>query len=680
MPHATCSTPPLIDLLTSEDLAPPTLLAAPLLEYTSLRADPARDACSSSPALAPLDTSASVKPPPDHLAVSDARGTGRAATAPRLSPPLSPPVASHPSPRSSHDCSHDERGDADASSPTRSPSLDRHALTDIDALIDLLTAPNARGLGHAATPASATASAPPHACSSSSLPPCASARAEEGGGSLASQTRPLTSDIDSVFYPPHHPAAYVSLALRTFSAGPGSTPSDCSSPSACPTHAPALPSNGAPHSSISSPAHPAVYVSLTLVKNSQALTRPHSSPPAATASPQAPLPPATVSAKVPADVSPTSPSTPACTRDPDCGEGARGTLDVSVAAAIVHVSVPTTQHDQSSVTGSAGRGADTSPGLASECVSTDALPCHAPSTSSPSRTPLDRLSAAREADLASIQACIRLTDALLAQDLQAIITIQAHVSRRLRRWSRRRLETSLATHAVTTIPSSPPETDFIIYLCCGRRRPGDFGEQCRWRGVPCVMIDVRIDPSHDLTRPSSVDALASLARSPWCLGVIATTPCSTFAAARFEPLPAGRKGPPVVRTFPDHVAGVPDADGLPPLHVLLSNVLIVNVLYVMGCASLHGGANMFENPPPRRRGVTFNKQSLHIPGRERRRPQAAGRRGARSRLVEASWGPRAPTMLPPSVAGVATTDEAQDYVDADLRKIHVLSQIPRGPI
>ena len=138
-------------------------------------------------------------------------------------------------------------------------------------------------------------------------------------------------------------------------------------------------------------------------------------------------------------------------------------------------------------------------------------------------------------------------------------------------------------------------------------------------GVYVVMIDIINNPLHDISRVEVTIYLCALARRDRCVGVIATFPCSTFSAARFAKLKDSRRivgaGPRVVRSFPDHVGGVPLPDGEPTLGVIIHNSIILNGLRVMGAAAAHGGFGLVENPPPRRDGMLIRGRSLTIEGR-----------------------------------------------------------------
>ena len=65
-----------------------------------------------------------------------------------------------------------------------------------------------------------------------------------------------------------------------------------------------------------------------------------------------------------------------------------------------------------------------------------------------------------------------------------------------------------------------PELPFLLYLCCGERREGDFGEAAWEQGLCAVMIDPKVGgDDHDLTQPAVVEALLEVAAMPNCVGL-----------------------------------------------------------------------------------------------------------------------------------------------------------------
>ena len=129
------------------------------------------------------------------------------------------------------------------------------------------------------------------------------------------------------------------------------------------------------------------------------------------------------------------------------------------------------------------------------------------------------------------------------------------------------------SEADITLP--PPGSPFVIYLCCGRRRNGDLFEKLERMGLFVVLIDPRIHPSHDISRMAVCAQLTALARDDLCIGVVATVPCSTFAAARFNSGPGPAPERDIV--FP---GGRLLADGLPSLSVIIHNTIIQNATLI----------------------------------------------------------------------------------------------------
>ena len=199
---------------------------------------------------------------------------------------------------------------------------------------------------------------------------------------------------------------------------------------------------------------------------------------------------------------------------------------------------------------------------------------------------------------------------VLAQGAEGSLvrTIQRRVRARRRLASRRLRAETCATDATDGPPTG--DVPFIIYLCCGHRRAGDVADQLKGT-IQVVCVDVHCDANMDLTRVETVDWLTELAQMDFCLGVIATPPCSTFSAARFK-----QPGPRVERDI-DNPGGIAREDGLPSLNVLIHNVIIHACLRIMGAAAEHGGFGFFENPPARREGSQHRGRSLAIQGRER---------------------------------------------------------------
>ncbi|KAL1519550.1 hypothetical protein AB1Y20_023065 [Prymnesium parvum] len=90
----------------------------------------------------------------------------------------------------------------------------------------------------------------------------------------------------------------------------------------------------------------------------------------------------------------------------------------------------------------------------------------------------------------------------------------------------------------------------------------------------------------------------------YCLGVLVSTPCNTFSAARFRDNEA-----PVLRDL-EHPAGVPGPDASLPVSVTRANAITDNALSVASVAARRGAGVVIESPVPRSAGAHA------IPGRE----------------------------------------------------------------
>ena len=124
-----------------------------------------------------------------------------------------------------------------------------------------------------------------------------------------------------------------------------------------------------------------------------------------------------------------------------------------------------------------------------------------------------------------------------------------------------------------------PDGDYFIYLCSGKLRDGDLESQLAKLGYGCLCVDVCIDAqAHNLLDDGVTSRLVELASSPRCVGVMASFPCSTWSAARFEP------GGPPVRRDASQPAGITDEHGRLPHEVLRANRLVDNGLKVMAAA------------------------------------------------------------------------------------------------
>ncbi|KAL1529178.1 hypothetical protein AB1Y20_000137 [Prymnesium parvum] len=150
-----------------------------------------------------------------------------------------------------------------------------------------------------------------------------------------------------------------------------------------------------------------------------------------------------------------------------------------------------------------------------------------------------------------------------------------------------------------------PVVHFLLYLGSGRPRPGDFPSCAARYDIETVCVDSKIGGyAHDLADPDVAQILRDMAASPLCLGVLVSTPCNTFSAARFRDGEA-----PVLRDL-EHPTGVPAPDGTLPVSVLRANAVTDNALSVASVAARRGAGVIIESPVPRSAGQHA------IPGRE----------------------------------------------------------------
>ena len=143
----------------------------------------------------------------------------------------------------------------------------------------------------------------------------------------------------------------------------------------------------------------------------------------------------------------------------------------------------------------------------------------------------------------------------------------------------------------------PPSGPFVLYLCSGPRRGGDLAAQLALQGIGCVCVDTCIGgAAHDMTSDTVTRVLQGLAADARCVGVMASFPCSTWSAARYEP-----GGPPVLRDS-DNPVGFRDEQGRLPSSVLRANALVGNGVLVLRAAAAHGAACVVESPAWRGKG------------------------------------------------------------------------------
>eukprot|EP00965_Chrysotila_dentata_P161265 5325411-Pleurochrysis_carterae.AAC.1 len=96
-----------------------------------------------------------------------------------------------------------------------------------------------------------------------------------------------------------------------------------------------------------------------------------------------------------------------------------------------------------------------------------------------------------------------------------------------------------------------------------------------------------------MARDGVTDRVATLAADTLCVAVMASPPCSTWSAARFEP------GAPQVLRTRENPMGVPQSDGGLPATVTRANAIVKNCVRVADAAHKHGGNFIFESPVSR---------------------------------------------------------------------------------
>ena len=168
-----------------------------------------------------------------------------------------------------------------------------------------------------------------------------------------------------------------------------------------------------------------------------------------------------------------------------------------------------------------------------------------------------------------------------------------------------------ALNSILDVSIDPtPTRPFVLYLCSGPRREGDFAQAVNTISAAQVVvanIDTIINgPTDDISLPQVMDRLRLLAQSDKCIGLLATIPCNTWSAAKFQ-----KPGPPPLRDI-DHPSGIPDQDGRLHPKVVKANNIAKHAIELASMVAAQGGCFVFENPVPR------DKSSPHyIPGRER---------------------------------------------------------------
>ena len=67
-------------------------------------------------------------------------------------------------------------------------------------------------------------------------------------------------------------------------------------------------------------------------------------------------------------------------------------------------------------------------------------------------------------------------------------------------------------------------------------------------------------------------------------------PCGTWSALRYV-----KPGPDVLRKLPDHVLGIPDANGKLPRSAIVANAMLDSVIGIVEAGCAHGASAMFES-------------------------------------------------------------------------------------
>ena len=156
-------------------------------------------------------------------------------------------------------------------------------------------------------------------------------------------------------------------------------------------------------------------------------------------------------------------------------------------------------------------------------------------------------------------------------------------------------------------PVVAPSSPFVIFLCSGPRRDGDFAYWVeKTSRLKVLNVDILLNGRHhDLTKDDVKLRLIEAASHNDCKGVMISTPCSTWSAARYN-----EGGPPVLRNL-DNPMGIPSKDGKLPMIVTKANTVLETAIDVAWAVVSKGGSFIFEQPVSRARGSPQG-----IPGRE----------------------------------------------------------------
>ena len=161
---------------------------------------------------------------------------------------------------------------------------------------------------------------------------------------------------------------------------------------------------------------------------------------------------------------------------------------------------------------------------------------------------------------------------------------------------------------VNDTPLVALDVPYILYICSGERREGDFTQEIEnISDLHVINVDIKIGGRHhDVTKEDVAQRLVDIAGSQQCKGILASVPCSTWSAARFNE----KECAPILRNL-DHPCGIPGTDGELPASVKEANCILDATIKAVWAVTAHGGSYIFESPVSRCKG------SPHaIPGRE----------------------------------------------------------------
>eukprot|EP00965_Chrysotila_dentata_P203485 6181747-Pleurochrysis_carterae.AAC.1 len=126
---------------------------------------------------------------------------------------------------------------------------------------------------------------------------------------------------------------------------------------------------------------------------------------------------------------------------------------------------------------------------------------------------------------------------------------------------------------------------------CTLLQDNDLAAHLHDNNPSAIQIDYeRGGIGHDLAHEDVAERAIELASNTLCIAVVASPPCSTRSAARFEP------GAPQVLRTNVHPMGKPQPDGGLPATVVPANAIVTNCVRIATAAQSHGGQFVFESP------------------------------------------------------------------------------------